>query len=714
VVLLLTSLAMACGDPASTTTTAADTGTSDAATTETATTDAALGETASDDATAEDMASLVGDPACLAACSKLAVKGVDCAKRCSSDDPCDQTCITTAKKADDLVDCLGDVATGPAFSEGPYGSGWRTIADDVMFAEKTCIAGQCLGTGVACDDKTPCDEETADWALTEHWTGRDNYLFLFQAANFAYADQLWGSNVKNWLKASPGNVHYFFATIADKNGSDAAKSKIASVQKAVEKAIAGMDARSQCLWSRRIHYGAASVQEMGGPLLKALAASGGQAAIGIDALQQWRQVGLLQTVGGNPDLKLLTYQVRGWNFEAAREAKLAADKALVVPLHSWKDGSHFTVDFELPAGADISLYDTLEFDMAGWCKDHKDENCSEWDTTAHAYLCEIPKTANALATTKCQPAVAEVKAVAEVLGLCGDTTATCTADADCNGAACKGYVAPVKEQKAIAAEIKACTCSDVDGKPVERTQTCKGDGSGFGDCACGCPVEIGRWITPYHREGRWVNEVTPMLTWLGQPGKHRIHFNASNLPMVDFSLRFSKKGDGLRPVKMVDLFTGGGFNQDYNKKYQPKVVNVPAGTKKVELFAWISGHGWGTEAENCAEFCPHTHHFGINGQEFVREHPMAGTAWGCADQIEQGTVPIQFGTWQIGRGGWCPGMDVKPYRVDVTKAIKLGADNTITYKGLLYGQDYVPQSSGVQTNGFPAVMEMNSWLVFYQ
>ena len=72
--------------------------------------------------------------------------------------------------------------------------------------------------------------------------------------------------------------------------------------------------------------------------------------MGIDALQHWRQVGLLQPVGGNPDLKMLGYQVRGWNFETAREAKLAADKALVVPLHSWKDGSHFTADFELPAG----------------------------------------------------------------------------------------------------------------------------------------------------------------------------------------------------------------------------------------------------------------------------------------------------------------------------------------------------------------------------
>ncbi len=684
----------ACGETA--TTASSVTITSDSATADSGL-DAAAADAATDagDITADtssDSVEPIGDPACWSACTKLGGSVAVCGQACASNDSCDQVCVTTATTLGEMRDCLGNGLTGKAFLPGPYGSDWRSTAGDVMFTT-----------------------EEGDWSLQDHWTGRDNYVFLFEAAGFTYADQLWKSSVKTWLKGTPGNVHFFFATLLDKTGSNSAQVRVDAIHTAVDKALQTLDERSKCLWQRRIHYGSVSANEMGGTLLDALKASGGQAAMGIDQLQNWRQVGLLQTVGGAPELKMLGYQVRGWNFEAAREAQLAAQKAVIIPLHSWLNGSHFTADFELPAGVDISQYDTLQFDVAGWCKDHKDENCSEWDSTAFARLCEMPLGPNADAATKCQQQVGEVVEVKEVLGLCGDTTATCKLDAECaDGGACKGFVAAVAPVKGIAADTKVCQCSDVDGKPVDHKRTCKGDGSGYGDCECPCPVELGRWITPYHREGRWVSDATPALTWLGKPGKHRISFDASNLPMVDFFVRLSNQGSGLRPVQSVELFHGGGFNQDYNKKYKPLTVNVPADVKKVELYAIISGHGWGAEAANCAEFCNHTHHFGINGTDFVKEHPLAGTAWGCADQIELGALPDQFGTWQLGRGGWCPGMDVKPMRVDVTAAVQPGKDNTLTYKALFNGAEYQPASSGQQTNGFGAVIEMSSWLVFYK
>jgi len=37
---------------------------------------------------------------------------------------------------------------------------------------------------------------------------------------------------------------------------------------------------------------------------------------------------------------------------------------------------------------------------------------------------------------------------------------------------------------------------------------------------------------------------------------------------------------------------------------------------------------------------------------------IAGTLWGCADRVAQGSVPNEHGTWQYGRAGWCDGQQV--------------------------------------------------------
>jgi hypothetical protein len=100
--------------------------------------------------------------------------------------------------------------------------------------------------------------------------------------------------------------------------------------------------------------------------------------------------------------------------------------------------------------------------------------------------------------------------------------------------------------------------------------------------------------------------------------------------------------------------------------------SVPAGVRKVELVATITGHGFGAGRDNCAEFCDHTHHFTLNGREFVRSQPHVGETDGCVAQVPAGVVPNQYGTWPFGRGGWCPGLDVAPWVVDVTDALVPG------------------------------------------
>ena len=87
--------------------------------------------------------------------------------------------------------------------------------------------------------------------------------------------------------------------------------------------------------------------------------------------------------------------------------------------------------------------------------------------------------------------------------------------------------------------------------------------------------------------------------------------------------------------------------------------------------------------------------------------------YGCAMQVVDGTVPNQYGTWYLGRGGWCPGFQVDPFVADVTQSVTLGAENSFTYKSLLDGQDYVatPGSGG---GGFGSSIWMSSWVVEWE
>ena len=142
-------------------------------------------------------------------------------------------------------------------------------------------------------------------------------------------------------------------------------------------------------------------------------------------------------------------------------------------------------------------------------------------------------------------------------------------------------------------------------------------------------------------------------------------------------------------------------------------IDIPPATKRAEVFAYITGHGWGAEKANCAEFCNHTHHFTVDDKEYMHDQPWVGNNYGCAAQVPMGTVPNQYGTWTLGRAGWCPGMDVKPFVADVTESVSPGEAVTISYKGLFNGADYQPEPSG-SGQGFGANITMSSWLVLYE
>lgn len=222
-------------------------------------------------------------------------------------------------------------------------------------------------------------------------------------------------------------------------------------------------------------------------------------------------------------------------------------------------------------------------------------------------------------------------------------------------------------------------------------------------CTCGgetCP-EIGRYITTYHREGRWVHDVSPLLPFFAGGGKKKLAYYSIQAYETKLDLRFSTAGKAATPTEVQPLFYGGGFNAGYNDR-EPISVDVPAGVTKVELATVISGHG--QEApNNCAEFCGTEHHFTVNGTEFVRAIEEPGDNFGCMAQIDQGTVPNQFGTWWYGRNGWCPGKQVDMVTIDITDAVFPGQTNVFDYEAYQDGETPV--------NGN---MDVTVWLSFQE
>jgi len=496
-----------------------------------------------------------------------------------------------------------------AFAEGPYGIHRHETADDFTVD---------LADGTT-------------WNLKEQWSGCESYVFLPDTLRVSdlVKTPIWEKDLDKLIKAPPQNVHYFFVSRA--SADDAAKLNTDAMQVRIEAQIAKLAEPLATHWKTRLHVVAKRAGLLDNWLKDELAVLG-RGGFAIDRFQRIRGVGNLADVnrykqalqdGGfwpwEQNLAYAANEVRYYNFEVEREAKLEAENATIVPFYNGEILSELEeTDVELPSEADMAKFDTLEVDVTSLCPDpEKIEfgNCGAWDYLAHLFV------------------------------------------QDENGA----------------------------------------------------NVEIARFITSYHRETRWIVDISPMLAHLKKGGMR--HFRWEFAPpwnvqptATKLSLRLSNKSKGVAPQEATFLFGGGSFNDMYNATYMPIDVPIPADAKHVELVAVITGHG-ADGTTSCAEFCNHQHVFTVNGVEHKKLHPEAGTGDKCVAHIEQGMVPNQGGTWWFGRGGWCPGQQVDPWVVDVTANVTPGEIATVSYQGLF---------KNAQPPAGEGNILMNSYLVVYK
>merc|ERR1712217_753142 len=83
-------------------------------------------------------------------------------------------------------------------------------------------------------------------------------------------------------------------------------------------------------------------------------------------------------------------------------------------------------------------------------------------------------------------------------------------------------------------------------------------------------------------------------------------------------------------------------------------------------------------------------------------------------RVRDGVIPNQYGTWPLGRAGWCPGMPVEWWEFDVTDLLLRENSNSIAYRALFNGTDYHPLTDPHgNSNGYPAELHLASFITFY-
>ncbi|HMV66252.1 MAG TPA: peptide-N-glycosidase F-related protein [Myxococcota bacterium] len=557
------------------------------------------------------------------------------------------------------------------------------------------------------------------WALEDHWTGCDVYAFVPEEdeSSLGFAATNWDDDHKALLKASPKNVHWFFFTDADD-----ARARVKALRERFDAALGKLGDEEAAWWADRLHYVDKPVGDLRGVLAEQFART--RYGFLVDRDQRLRDVGSLgdperfdNGVGWfAPNLSFAANEVVYANFLAERQARLDAEDATVVRVIDAENTGYAVRDVELPDAATLASFDHVDVDVAQMCDGGAREfgTCPAWDYLAYLDQCGVPAPA---ADRACQPRVPGEAPRDEVPGVCAAggvaTGAACTPAGGCGeGETCEGWQAADPGRPEVPAETRACACREPGGAEASHEQVCRDDGAGFNDCPCAC-VEIARWITTYHREGRWVWDATHALATLGAGGTQRLRYRGGNAYLSTVDLRFTRRDRGWgAPVERIPLFEGGAFDGAYNDGRRPISVRVPADAAHVELVVIVTGHGFGRDQANCAEFCNHTHHFTVAGHEHVVDQPYVGDDYGCVAQVAEGTVPNQFGTWFFGRGGWCPGKDVPPAVFDLDGEITPGEDVEIAYEGRLDGAPYVPVPAN--GDGFGARIDLDSFLLVWR
>lgn len=216
--------------------------------------------------------------------------------------------------------------------------------------------------------------------------------------------------------------------------------------------------------------------------------------------------------------------------------------------------------------------------------------------------------------------------------------------------------------------------------------------------------ELARYITPYGINlslgagWTWTFDVSDYRTLLADS----VHLNAGNWQEL-LDVKFLMiEGTPPRDVLGIQNLWNGGFNYgngaDPIDNYLPALtVSIPANAFNTRWKSRVTGHGMDTP-QNCAEFCPKTHYYKVNGvQQFSK------LVW--RDNCDVNPLYPQGGTWVYDRSNWCPGAEVWTYDWETSPMTPPGSTFTLDHDVQAYihtgGWDYYQIEDQLVTYGAP-------------
>ncbi len=493
------------------------------------------------------------------------------------------------------------------------------------------------GTGpnrgdLAADFTLPLVDGTS-WTFSAEATGCESYVFIPDLLSVSQTNSasIWASaaDLGSLVAASPMNVHYFFVS---QQATDAAAATSTSGMQARITALLGagttLSAADVAHWQQHLHVVAGRAQTYAAWVGTTLI-TWGEEGFCIDRRQRMRGLGLLSDV-------------------TRQEAN--------APANDWP------FDSNLAYAANEPIYMNAQ-------SDELDRLDAEGATVVPIFTGQV-LSEQAYATVQVPSGDFDTLEI-EVTMACPDPTAI-----ELNSCGAWDYLASLY----------------LDTPDLDAGAPPVGDGGADGGDGGVPPIqtELGRFITSYHRETHWVEDVTPMMALL--PPSTMVNLDYSFAPSwnvqptaVTLSLRYSNQKKGYAPATVTPIAGGGTWDDMYNAGRTPVSVPIPADTKHAEIRIIVTGHG--SDSNQCGEFCNSEHQFTVNGaaNTWLVQFPMAGTEEGCMSEQTNGMVPNQGGTWWYGRDGWCPGEQVAPHVWDVTAIATPGSTAIVTYEGLFDG-----------------------------
>ena len=645
----------------------------------------------------------------------------------------DEGCSASQRDSDgdgipDSIDlCWGDDSTGDSDGDGLCGDNDECPDGPFLYGEEVDEQGcsyfekpipwnggpyttSYMGTSADFTIPEPIDENlnfTNDWTFKQEWSGKDTYVFVIYNPTNPDSVITWNSanpvgqatELSLMFEKSPDNVHYFFGSYRDAGWMG----DVSYMSGRVNAALTTMSEEDREHWSDRVHYIAMDANFLEGSIADFIVAKESPAWFCIDQLQRWQEVGSFWDLNFNQNFSwyrfhFIANEPTYLNFEFSLERELAAMeyhssipcherqympknciKGESVTLLEWNAGDSYTHsggwgggtnirNIELPEN--MEDFDSFAIYTYEACADHK--GCNEWDFIGYlnAYESECSLIEFSLYNDCINQFLPEF-----------------TSQEVCENAGHRW---------------------DEGGE--DSSPSCKGKWNRV------WKAEVGRYITAYNREGRYISDVTPMLGVLKNENINEFNYWQPNAYGLTIKLFFWNENKEYTPVGAEYLHGATRkFNLDYNNIFgseNPFSYNVTDNTEKVEIVTFFTGHGHSSTDENCAEFCNHQHEFTINGNTLdLLEHPNGGTPYGCYNRVHEGVSANQYGTWVYGRAGWCPGQDVEYNRIDITGESSIG-ENRLNYRALYQGEEYDP--SVTDPDGYLPEIKLRMWVVTYE